>query len=234
MDGQLDTHFINHLEPKLSNSRFLRVDSDVVDKLIKKEDTEESKLSVEEKDQLSHMFESQLPTYATFTVSFENLKETDDPIMVTQSEFMRRMKDMSAMGGGGMNFYGELPDSYNMVLNSNHRLVEKILEQKEKKHGTKIVKILEELKPVEEEKSTLEKAKEGKKEEEINQADKDKLTDVDKKIEELKNKKKDVLAKYGSENKYVKQLIDLALLANNMLKGEDLTKFVKRSIDIIK
>ncbi|MCD4832802.1 MAG: molecular chaperone HtpG [Bacteroidales bacterium] len=234
MDGQLDTHFINHIEPKLSNSRFLRVDSDVVDKLIKKEDVEESKLSVEEKDQLTQIFESQLPTFATFTVSFENLKETDDPIMVTQSEFMRRMKDMAAMGGGGMNFYGELPDSYNMVLNSNHRLVEKILEQKEKKVGTKIAKILEELKPVEEEKSTLEKTKEGKKEEEINQADKDKLTDVDKKIEGLKNKKKDVLKKYGSENKYVKQLVDLALLANNMLKGEDLTKFVKRSVDLIK
>ena len=235
MDGQLDTHFINHIEPKLSNSRFLRVDSDVVDKLIKKEDTEESKLSAEEKEQLTHIFESQLPTFATFTVSFENLKEIDDPIMVTQSEFMRRMKDMAAMGGGGgMNFYGELPDSYNMVLNSNHRLVEKILEQKEKKVGVKITKILEELKPVEDEKSTLEKAKEGKKEEEINQADKDKFSDVEKKIEELKRKKKDVLNKYGSENKYVKQLIDLALLANNMLKGEDLTKFVKRSIDLIK
>jgi len=234
MDGQLDTHFINHIEPKFSNSRFLRVDSDVVDKLIKKEDVEESKLSSEEKDQLTHMFEGQLPKYATFTVSFEDLKETDDPIMVTQSEFMRRMKDMAAMGGGGMNFYGELPDSYNVVLNSNHRLVEKIIEQKDKKLGTKIANILDELKPVEEEKSVLEKAKEGKKEEEINQADKDKLTDVEKKIEELKNNKKDILSKYGNENKYVKQLIDLALIANNMLKGENLTKFVKRSIDLIK
>ncbi len=234
MDGQLDTHFINQIEQKFSNSRFMRVDSDVVDKLIRKEDTEESKLSVEDKDQLTHMFESQLPGFANFTVAFENLREDDDPIMITQSEFMRRMKDMAAMGGGGMNFYGEMPDSYNVVLNTNHRLIEKVLEQKDKKVGAKVSKILEELKPFEEEKVALEKAKEGKKEEEINQEEKDKLTDVDKKIEEVKGKKKEVLVKYGSENKYVKQLIDLALLANNMLKGEDLTKFVKRSVDLIK
>ena len=234
MDGQLDTHFINHIEQKLNNSRFMRVDSDVVDKLIKKEETEESKLSVEEKDQLTYMFESQLPNSSTFTVTFENLKETDDPVMITQSEFMRRMKDMAAMGGGGMNFYGDLPDSYNVVLNANHKLIEKILEQKEKKVGTKVAKILEELKPLEEEKANLEKAKEGKKEEEINQTEKDKLTDVEKKIEEVQGKKKEILTKYGSENKYVKQLVDLALLANNMLKGEELTKFVKRSVDLIK
>ncbi len=234
MDGQLDTHFINHIEQKMSGSRFLRVDSDVVDKLIKKEDVEESKLSVEEKDQLTYMFEGQLPTDATFNVTFENLSETDDPIMITQSEFMRRMKDMAAMGGGGMNFYGEMPDSYNVVLNTNHRLVAKILEQKEKKVGTKVAKILEELKPLEDDKAALEKLKEGKKEEDINQEEKDKLTDVEKKIEDIKNKKKEVLVKYGTENKYVKQLIDLALLANNMLKGEDLTKFVKRSVDLIK
>lgn len=234
MDGQFDTHFINHIEPKLSNSRFLRVDSEVADKLIAKDDVVESKLSSEDKDQLTHMFQSQLPSFATFTVSFESLKDTDDPIMVTQSEFMRRMKDMAAMGGGGMNFYGEMPDSYNVVLNSNHRLVEKILEQKDKKLGTKISKILESIAPIEEEKTALEKAKEGKKEEEINQADKDKLTDVDKKIEELKGQKKEILSNYGGENKYVKQLIDLALIANNMLKGEDLTKFVKRSVELIK
>lgn len=234
MDGQLDTHFINHIEQKLTGARFMRVDSDVVDKLIKKDDIEDSKLSAEEKDQLTHMFEGQLPKSATFTVAFEDLKETDEPVIITQSEFMRRMKDMAAMGGGGMNFYGDMPDSYNVVLNSNHRLIEKIIEQKDKKIGTKIAKVLEELKPLEEDKAKLEKAKEGKKEEEINQTEKDKLTDVEKKIEEVKGKKKEVLSKYGSENKYVKQLIDLALLANNMLQGEDLTKFVKRSVDLIK
>jgi molecular chaperone HtpG len=235
MDGQLDTHFINHVEQKMNGSRFVRVDSDIVDKLIMKDEVKESKFSVEEKDQLTHMFQSQFPTNATYTISFEDLSETDDPIMITQSEFMRRMKDMAAMGGGGgMNFYGELPDSYNVVLNSNHRLVEKIIEQKDKKVGAKVAKILEELKPVEEDKVALEKLKEGKKEEDINQEEKDKLTDVEKKIEDIKNNKKEVLVKYGAENKYVKQLIDLALLANNMLKGEDLTKFVKRSVDLIK
>lgn len=234
MDGQLDTHFINHIEQKLTGARFMRVDADVVDKLIKKDDVEDSKLSAEEKDQLTHVFESQLPKSATFTVAFEDLKETDEPVIITQSEFMRRMKDMAAMGGGGMNFYGDLPDSYNVVLNSNHRLIEKVIEQKDKKVGAKVDKVLEELKPLEEEKTKLEKAKEGKKEEEINQEEKDKLTDVEKKIEEVKGKKKEILSKYGSENKYVKQLIDLALLANNMLQGEDLTKFVKRSVDLIK
>ncbi|MDK2978709.1 MAG: molecular chaperone HtpG [Bacteroidales bacterium] len=234
MDGQLDTHFINHIEQKLNNARFLRVDSDIIDKLINKEEIEESKLSAEEKKQLAQIFESQLPKNATFTVTFENLKETDDPIVITQSEYMRRMKDMAAMGGGGMNFYGDLPDSYNVVVNSNHRLVEKIREQKDKKVGAKIEKILEELKPIEEEKKKLEKAKEGKKDEEINQAEKDKLSDVEKKINTLQKKKKELLVKHGKENKYVKQLIDLALLANNMLKGEELTKFVKRSVELIK
>jgi len=234
MDGQLDTHFINHIEQKMDNARFLRVDSDVVDKLIQKEDIEESKLSTEEREQLTYMFESQLPNSSTFTVSYENLKENDDPIMITQSEFMRRMKDMAAMGGGGMNFYGDLPDSYNVVINANHKLIEKVLEQKEKKLGTKVAKVNDELKPLQEEKDNLEKAKEGKKEEDINQADKDKLTDVEKKIDEVKTKKKEMLSKYGTENKYVKQLVDLALLANNMLKGEELTKFVKRSVDLIK
>jgi len=234
MDGQLDTHFINHIEQKMENSRFLRVDSDIIDKLIQKDEVEESKLSAEEKNQLTQMFESQLPNSASFAITFENLKETDDPIVITQSEYMRRMKDMAAMGGGGMNFYGDLPDSYNVVVNSNHRLVEKIREQKDKKLGTRIEKILEELKPIEDEKTALEKAKENKKEEEINQAEKDKLSDVEKKINELQEKKKELLVKHGKDNKYVKQLVDLALLANDMLKGEELTKFVKRSIELIK
>ncbi|HAN17290.1 MAG: molecular chaperone HtpG [Bacteroidetes bacterium GWC2_33_15] len=233
MDGQLDTHFINQLEQKFKDSRFMRVDSDVVDKLIKKDDIEESSLSSEEKDQLTAMFESQLPKNNTFIVSFENMKENDDPIVITQSEFMRRMKDMAAMSGG-MNFYGNLPDSFNLVINSNHKLLAKISEQKDKKIGTKISKLLDELKPVEEEKEKLNNSQKDKKEEEINQSEKDKLSDVEKNIETLKKQKKELLETYGKENKLVKQLIDLALLANNMLKGEDLTKFVKRSVELIK
>jgi molecular chaperone HtpG len=235
MDGQLDAHFINQIEQKLTGSKFVRVDSDVADKLISKDDLEESKLSDEEKNQLTHVFESQLPATGNFTVTFENLTENDDPIIVTQSEFMRRMKDMAAMGGGGgMNFYGEMPDTYNLVINSNHRLVEKVLEQKDKKVGAKVAKVNEELNPYIEEKANIEKAKEGKKDEEIPQGDKDNLIDIEKKVAELNDSKKEILSKYGKENKYVKQLIDLALLANNMLKGEDLTKFVKRSVDLIK
>ena len=167
-------------------------------------------------------------------VTFEDMKENDDPVVITQSEFMRRMKDMAAMGGGAMNFYGELPDNYNLVINPNHKLVEKIIEQKDKKVGAKIEKLLEDLKPFEQEKETLEKNKKDKKEEEISQADKDKLAETEKQIEKLQSEKKDVLTKFGQENKYVKQLIDLALLANNMLKGEELTRFVKRSIELIK
>lgn len=233
MDGQLDTHFINQLEQKLKDSRFMRVDSDVVDKLIKKDDVAESHLSDEEKSQLSHMFESQLPSFGTFTVQFENMKEADDPVIITQSEFMRRMKDMAAMSGG-MNFYGDLPDSYTLVVNSNHKLLDKIIEQKEKKIGSKVNKLVDDLKPFETERDELKKQQKDKKEEEINQAEKDKLSDVEKKIDELNKQKKEMLESYGKENKLVKQLIDLALLANNMLKGEDLTKFVKRSVDLIK
>jgi molecular chaperone HtpG len=233
MDGQLDTHFINQLEQKLKDTRFMRVDSDVVDKLIKKDEVVESHLSDEEKNQLSKMFESQLPTVGSFTVQFENMKDTDDPVIITQSEFMRRMKDMASMSGG-MNFYGDLPDSYNLVINSNHKLLEKIIEQKDKKIGTKLAKLIEELKPFENEKDELKKLQKDKKEEEINQAEKDKLSDVEKKIEDINIQKSEILGNYGKENKLVKQLIDLALLANNMLKGEDLTKFVKRSVDLIK
>jgi len=234
MDGQLDMHFINQLEQKLNNTRFVRVDSDVIDKLIQKDDIKESKLNEEQKNQLTHIFESQLPNKAHFMVTFEDMRETDDPVIITQSEFMRRMKDMAAMGGGAMSFYGELPDNYNLVINSNHKLIEKIIEQKDKKVGSKVEKLLEDLKPLEVEKENLEKSKKDKKEEEISQTDKDKLSETEKLIDNLQAEKKEVLTKFGQENKYVKQLIDLALLANNMLKGEDLTRFVKRSVELIK
>ncbi len=233
MDGQLDTHFVNTLEQKFSDSRFVRVDADVPDKLIEKDQKIESKLTKEQKEDLKPVFSSQLPTGANYTVVFEDLSETESPVVITQSEFMRRMKEMSAMGGG-MNIYGDLPDSYNLVVNANHALVEKILKSKDKAVGEKVAPLSEEINNITKEKETLEKAKEGKKEEEISQEDKDKLTDVEKKLDETKKKKEDLLLGYGKKDKYVKQLIDLALLANNMLKGEDLTRFVKRSVDLIK
>ena len=148
---------------------------------------------------------------------------------------MRRMKDMGSVGGGGeMSFYGNLPDSYNLVVNANHPLVAKIMNDKDEKVGAKVKEINEKIKPVQEEKAALDKAQEKKKEEEIPQADKDKVSDLETKLRDLENEKTEVLKNYGNENKLIKQMIDLALLSNNMLRGEDLTKFVKRSVELIK
>jgi molecular chaperone HtpG len=232
MDGQLDTHFINQLESKFKNTRFVRVDSDVVDKLILKDDNADSKLSLQEQDDLSIVFKGVLTDKAGFTVSFENMSEIENPVTITQSEFMRRMKDMSAMGGG-MSFYGEMPDSYNLVVNSNHPLVVKIAEEKEKSVGPELRKLTDKIQPVKSSKDELEKATKGKKDEEVSQEDKDRLSDLNKKIEELDKKRETVLQNFSRENKLVKQLIDLALLSNNMLKGEELSGFVKRSIDLL-
>ncbi|MBN1116774.1 MAG: molecular chaperone HtpG [Bacteroidales bacterium] len=232
MDGQLDTHYINHLEQKFKDSRFVRVDADVADKLIEKEENKEIKLSSEQRERLTPVFRGQLPDKANFIVQFEGLSETESPLVITQSEFMRRMKDMSALGGG-MNFYGELPDSYNLVINGNHPLILKINEDLEKKSLDEILKIEEKIKPLESNKADLEKANKDKKDEEVKQEDKDRIQDLEKKIKEFKDKKQEVLNKFGKKNKQVKQLIDLALLANNMLKGEELSKFVKRSIELL-
>lgn len=233
MDGHLDTHFLNHLETKFKDSRFARVDSDIIDKLILKEDLATTDLSAREQQELTTVFESQLSGGANFMVSFENLGENEQPVLITQSEWTRRMKEMSELGGGP-NFYGEMPDSYSLVVNVNHPLVNKVKESKEKSTGKKIVDLDEKLKPFEEEKASLEKEKEGKKEEEIPQEQKDKLEEVGKKMTEFEEKKKTILTEYGRKNKIVKQLIDLALLSNNMLKGEELVKFVKRSVELIK
>ncbi len=232
MNGQLDTHFINHIEQKFKDSRFLRVDSDVIDKLVQKEESKESKLSAAQKENLAPAFKDQLANKDDYTVIFESLGETDNPVIITQSEFMRRMKDMSKLGGT-MSFYGDMPDSYNLVINSNHPLVIKIAEDMDKKVGEKINKLKEEIKPLEDSKAELEKANKDKKEEEIKQEDKDKIEDFENKIKKGKEKQDKLLTEYGSKNKLVKQLTDLALLANNMLKGEDLNKFVKRSIELI-
>ena len=161
------------------------------------------------------------------------MNEIASPVTITQSEFMRRMKEMSAMGGGGMNFYGELPDSYNLVVNGNHPLVLNLNSELEEKLSEDISKIDDKIKPIEANKVDIETANKDKKEEEIEQADKDRIEKLDKKIQELSKKKEELLNSFGKENKHVKQIIDLALLANNMLKGEDLSKFVKRSIELL-
>ncbi len=188
MDGQLDTHYLNHLEQKLKDSRFTRVDSDVIDKLIEKGENKESKLTTKQQNRLTPVFRSQLPGKANYIVMFEAMSETDTPILITQSEFMRRMKDMSAMGGG-MNFYGQLPDSYNLVVNSNHPLVLRINESLEKKHLVDLDKIDEKIKPLSDGKAELDKANKDKKEEEIKQEEKDRVEELNKKITELEEKK---------------------------------------------
>ena len=234
MDGQLDTHFLNHLETKLKDARFSRVDSDIVEKLIDKEEARESRLTPAQQSDLTPVFQAHLPgSEMNYYVSYESLGEDDAPVMITQSEFIRRMKDMQELSGAA-SMYGNMPDSYNLVVNSNHPLVNRIVEQTEKKLGTKLQELRKEKDAVSEEKQLLEKAREGKKEEEVPQSEKDQMESVDKKLSELEDQRIEMLKKHGKGQKLVKQLIDLALLANNQLKGEDLAAFVRRSVDLIK
>jgi molecular chaperone HtpG len=232
LDGQLDVHLINQLETKLKDSRFVRVDSDVVDKLIQKEETRESKLSEEQKDDLKSVFNVKAKNKEICNVVFETLDEKEAPVIITQSEFMRRMKDMSQMGGG-MNFYGELPDSFNLVVNPNHQIINKISEDLQTAEGVKLTENNAQRKTIREEIAFMEQEQKKKKPEEISQVDKDDLEKLRKDLSGVENARKDILETYGSGNKVVKQLIDLALLANNMLRGEELSTFVKRSVDLL-
>jgi molecular chaperone HtpG len=232
LDGQLDVHLINQLETKLKDTRFVRVDSDVVDKLIQKEETRESKLSEDKKDDLKSVFNVKGKNKEIFNVVFETLDENEAPVIITQSEFMRRMKDMSAMGGG-MNFYGELPDSYNLVVNPNHQIVNKISEDLQTQEGTRLNENNNERMRIKGEISFMEQEHKKKKAEEISQIEKDDLENLRKELTGVENARKDILESYGASNKVVTQLIDLALLANNMLRGEELSTFVKRSVDLL-
>jgi Molecular chaperone, HSP90 family len=232
MDGQLDIHLINHLESKFTASRFVRVDSDIIEKLIQKEETRESKLTEDKKEDLKSVFNIKGKSKDLFNVVFENLDENEAPVTITQSEFMRRMKDMSAIGGG-MNFYGELPDSYNLVVNPNHSLIIKISDDLKSADGDKLSANDTERKRVKEEIAFMEGDQKKKKADEVSQVEKDDLEKLKKELGDLENARKDVLEAYGSDNKIVKQLIDIALLANNMLKGEELSTFVKRSVELL-
>jgi molecular chaperone HtpG len=232
LDGQLDVHLINHLESKLKESRFVRVDSDVVDKLIQKEEKKESKLSQEQQDDLKSVFNVRVKSKEIFNVVFETLDENEAPVIITQSEFMRRMKEMSQMGGG-MNFYGELPDSFNLVVNPNHTLVGKISEDLRTEKGAELSANNGERNRLKEEIDFMEKEHKKKKADEVSQLEKDDLDNLRKELSSVENARKDILESYGSANKMVKQLIDLALLANNMLRGEELSTFVKRSVDLL-
>ena len=234
MDGQLDVAMVSMLEQKFEKSRFTRVDSDVIDHLIAKEERKDASLEVGQRDILSSVFRSQLPQMkkVEFNVETQSLGETGTPIMITQSEYMRRMKEMANIQAG-MSFYGEMPDMFNLVLNSDHKLVKEVLADEEKECDSVVVPIQQEMNDVDKRRNELKDKQKGKKDEEISTAEKDEVNGLDQKWEELKTKKDEVFAGYAAKNKVVRQLIDLALLQNGMLKGEALNNFVKSSIELI-
>lgn len=234
MDGQLDVAMVSMLEQKFEKSRFTRVDSDVVDNLIVKEDRKSEVLEAGKQDAITIAFKSQLPKMdkVEFNVMTQALGENTAPVMITQSEYMRRMKEMANIQAG-MSFYGEMPDMFNLVLNVDHKLVKQVLNDADNSCKAALEPIEAEMTSLNKRHDELHKAQEGKKADEIPQAEKDKLSDVEKKLADEKTKKEAVLGEYAGGNKVIRQLIDLALLQNNMLKGEALTNFVKRSIELI-
>ena len=223
-DCQLDAHFVNLLESKLENSQFVRVDADSIDKLIKKEEISEPELTDAEKKDLSSIFESVLPEGNHYYVKAENLGETGAPILITQSEFMRRYRDMSALGGG-MNFYGEMPVSYNIGINVEHPLIKRILDSKIEKTAAGCSGFDSRISTL---KSQIEKVKDSDKQE-----DKDLKSSLEKEIEGVEGERKAVMVDFAKDNILIHQVVDLALLANNMLKGKDLSAFIKRSIEVL-
>ena len=235
MDGQLDTPMVNMLEQKLEKSRFTRVDSDIIDRLIVKEDAKKTELTKEQTDNLSQVFRSQMPQLdkTEFMVEVQALGENSKPVMITQNEWMRRMKAMSQFQQG-MNFYGQMPDSYSIVLNSDHSLVKKVLEDSEAHTSEALKPILAEIRGQEARLAALHQEQTKKKPEEITQEEKDDVHNTEKAIQDEKAKRDEIVANYAKDNSIVHQLIDLALLQNGMLKGAALEAFLKRSVDLIK
>lgn len=235
MEGQLDTPMVNMLEQKLEKSRFTRVDADIIDRLIVKEDAKKTDLSKEQSDNLTEVFRSQMPQLdkAEFFVEIQALGEQNQPVLITQNEYMRRMKAMSQFQAG-MNFYGQMPDSYNIVLNSDHALVKKVLEDAEANTAETLKPILAEIKGQEARLAVLHQEQNKKKPEEITQQEKDDVHNTEKAINDEKAKRNEIISGYAKNNNIVHQLIDLALLQNGMLKGASLDAFLKRSVDMIK
>ena len=234
-DGQLDTPTVSMFEQKFEKSRFTRVDADIIERLIPQKDEKKETLAGEQRDNLSEMFKSQLPKLdkAEFYVDVEAMGEQQQPVVITQSEYMRRMKDMSRYQQG-MGFYAQMPDSYSLVLNSDHPLVKRVLADCEANTGEALKPILSELKGQEARLAALHQTQDKKKPEEITQEEKDDLNNTQKAIDDQKNKKREVIAAYAKGNSVVHQLIDLALLQNGMLKGAALDAFLKRSVELIK
>ena len=234
MDGQLDVAMVSMLEQKFEKSRFTRVDSDVIDNIIVKDDKKGDVLDANKQEALSVAFKSQLPKVekVEFNVMTQALGENSAPVMITQSEYMRRMKEMANIQAG-MSFYGEMPDMFNLVLNSDHKLIKQVLIDEEAACAADIVPLQLSIDDTTKQRDALKKKQEGKKDEDIPTSEKDELKDLDKKLDELKGKKDAIFTGYAEKNKVVRQLVDLALLQNNMLKGEALNNFVKRSIELI-
>ena len=235
LDGQLDNPMVSMLEQKLEKTRFSRVDADIVDRLIQKEDKKESELAKDEKDNLDQTFRSQLPKMekTEFYVDVQALGEQTLPVLITQSEYMRRMKEASKFQAG-MAFYAQMPDTFNLVLNSDHPLIKQVLEDGKTACATELQPVESELKGLEARLAALHQSQNGKKQEEISQEEKDDVKNTESALEEQRTKKNNIIATYAAGNKVVHQLIDLALLQNGMLKGAALDSFLKRSVDLIK
>ena len=234
LDGQLDAPMVSMLEQKFEKSRFSRVDADIIERLIVKDDEKKVDLDKDDRDKLTEVFRSQMPTdsKANYAVEVEALGENGAPLVITQSEYMRRMKEMSHFQPG-MSFYNQMPDSYMVVLNADHKLVKQVLEDTKKSVGEQLKPIESDLKGQEARLAALHQSQANKKPEEISKEEKDDLQNTEKVINDEREKKNKMLADYAANNKIVHELIDLALLQNGMLKGQALDKFLKRSVELI-
>lgn len=235
LDGQLDVPMVSMLENKFEKSHFARVDADIIDRLIVKDDKKESAITGDDRDNLSEVFRSQMPQMdkAQFNVDVESLGENAQPVVITESEYMRRMKEMSHFQPG-MSFYGQMPDTYTIVLNADHKLVKEVLDDTTKTTAEALKPVVSELKGLSARLAALHQSQNGKKPEDLTQEEKDDVQNTQKAISEQHTKKNQILGDYAKGNNIVHQLIDLALLQNGMLKGEALDKFLKRSVDMIK
>ena len=236
MNGQLDSHYIQYFESKNEKIRFVRVDSDIIDNIIRKEERSAMSLSSEQQQIMRPVFESQMPTDEKihYHVSFEAMSDTDAPVVITQNEFMRRMKEMAATSGGDMSrFYSQMPDNFTITVNGNHPIVLDILGEVEREYGDKLRTIGKKITAAEQEESRFEETVKDKKVEELTTEEKDMREQLSKRVVELRQERDSRLEEIGKENKKVRQIIDLALLSNGMLKGKNLTDFIQRSISLI-
>ena len=236
MNGPLDSHYINYVESKNDKVRFVRVDSDVVEKLIQKKDQMSMSLTEAQQDLMRPVFESQMPQdeKITYTISFEPMAADDAPVVITQNEFMRRMKDMAKVGGGGMSqFYGQMPDNFTIAVNGNHPIVIDILGKVESEYGDKLKSITKKIDAAIAEERRFDETVKGKKHEDFTAEEKELSEELSKKVVTLRDERNERLKEIGKQNKLVRQIIDLALLSNGMLKGKNLSDFIQRSITLI-